>query len=96
MKAKDLIKILQGVDPESDVFIDLGDFNEVRKGLIHSMLVDNECWHLPDIESISITRHGDDHPSTILLMPYDTLDFYTDTVVDEFFKKHNLESYGSE
>lgn len=58
MKAKDLIRVLQVLDPESGVSLSLGNNNEYREKCAKAELVSGSCLEYLSVESVEF--HDDD------------------------------------
>ena len=54
MKAKDLIKVLQSVDPESEVTMTLGRSDEYRDTCAKAELVCGECLEFLSIDKVEV------------------------------------------
>lgn len=90
MKAKDLAKLLKGVDPEAEVYIDLGIIHKKSKALVYEILTNADFSSAP-IEQISLTAFSTGIKE-VYLSPYDgQYDLEDDDVVDVFFKVHGLD-----
>ena len=91
MKAKDLAKLLNGVDPDAEIYIDLGISHDKTKHLIYAMLTNSDIVASP-IEHIDMVCFHDNGAKEVYLCPYDgEYDLDDDRVVDEFFKQHGLD-----
>ena len=60
MKAKDLIKILQGVDPESVVSLSLGREQEYRDLCAKAELAIGDCLNFLTIDRVEIYEDSDE------------------------------------
>lgn len=58
MKAKDLIKVLQAVNPESDVTLSLGKNDEYRAQCAKAELADDGCLGYLSVDSAVIRDDG--------------------------------------
>lgn len=54
MKAKDLIRVLQGLDPESSISLSLGRNDEYREQCAKAELAKGECLGYLDVDKIEI------------------------------------------
>ena len=54
MKAKDLVRVLQGLDPESHVTLSLGRNDEYRKKCAKAELATGDCLGFLDVDKIEI------------------------------------------
>ena len=91
MKVRELIRLLQGCDPDAGVFLDLGACHDKVRHLAHALLT-GYVDAAVDIESIVIDP--DDGVKEIYLLPYDEYTLASDDVVDNFFKLHGLDGLG--
>lgn len=90
MKASALMKLLSGVDPETEVYIDLGISYDKRGPLIFEMLTD-EDFTCSKIEHIDVVCNSEG-VSEIYLCPYDGIySLENNAYVESYFKEHNLE-----
>ena len=89
MKAKDLARLLDGVHPESEVYIDLGISHDKKKALVYEMLTNPDSESC-DVEHITITCFSDG-VKEVYLCPYDgQYDLADDNEVETFFLEHRL------
>lgn len=85
MKAKDLARLLDGVNPDTAVYIDLGLCYNKRKNLVYEMLTDYDRSY-SGVETIEINGANE-----VYLCPYEGMyDLAHDEVVESFFKEHGL------
>ena len=90
MKAKDLARLLDGVNPDAEVYIDLGISHDKMKALIYEMLTDPDggACH---VEHITMTIFDDCGVREVYLCPYDgQYDLASDRTVEDFFEEHGL------
>ena len=90
MKAKDLARLLDGVNPNAEVYIDLGISHDKMKALIYEMLTDPDggACH---VEHITMTIFDDCGVREVYLCPYDgQYDLANDRTVEDFFEEHGL------
>jgi len=90
MKAKDLARLLDGVNPDANVYIDLGVSHDKTKALIYEMLTnpDSGACH---VEHITMTVF-DDGVKEVYLCPYDgQYDLTDDKTAECFFEEHELD-----
>ena len=96
MKAKDLAKLIEGVNPDAEVYIDLGVCHNKTKHLIYAMLNDPDMV-CASIEHIDLVCSNDGGAFEVLLCPYDgEYDLQLDSIVDSFFKEHGLDKIEQE
>ena len=96
MKAKELAKLLDGVNPEAEVYIDLGVSHDKTKALIYEMLNDCDC-NAADVEHITMTCFSEGGAREVYLCPYDgQYCMESDETVDAFFKEHGLDKVWEE
>ena len=89
MKAKDLAKLLDGVNPDAEVCIDLGVSHDKTKALIYELLTDPDSGAC-HVEHITMTVF-DDGVKEVYLCPYDgQYDLANDRTVEDFFEEHEL------
>lgn len=90
MKAKDLARLLDGVNPDAEVRIDLGLCYNKTKKLIYRMLTDYD-FDCSDVQCIELSNciNG---VNEIYLCPYEgQYDELADNkVVESFFEEHGL------
>lgn len=89
MKAKDLARLLDGINPDANVYIDLGLVHNKTKALIYEMLT------YPDSESCQVERIimnvFEDGVEEVYLCPYGgQYDLACDNTVESFFEEHGL------
>lgn len=91
MKAKDLARLLDGVHPDADVYIDLGLRHNKRKVLIYKMLTDYD-FDCNGVENIEIPLIVEDGVKEVFLCPYEgEYDNLADKkLVESFFEEHGL------
>ena len=89
MKAKDLAKMLEGVNPESEVYVDIGTHYDKKKNIVYE-LIHNEDFGCERIEEVSMFVLHEKGVFEIALIPYDYCGLQHDNVVDEFFEKYGL------
>ena len=94
MKAKDLAKLLEGVNPEAYVYIDLGISHDKTKQLIYEMM------HNPDFGSAPVERievlYATDGALEVLLLPYDGEYSFDEEKVAKFFEEYALNNIESQ
>lgn len=91
MKAKDLARLLDGVNPDAEVYIDLGISHDKAKALVYEMLT-NPDYESRSVEHITMTCFSDsDGVKEVYLCPYDgQYDLCDDETVESFFEEHRL------
>lgn len=90
MKAKDLARLLDGVNPDANVYIDLGISHDKTKALIYEMLTDPDGG-VCHVEHITMTIFNDCGVREVYLCPYDgQYDLANDRTVEDFFEGHGL------
>jgi hypothetical protein len=88
MKAKDLARLLDGVHPDAEVYIDLGISHNKKKALVYTMLT-TDCESC-SVEHITMTCFSDG-AREVYLCPYDgQYDLAEDKDVESFFEEHGL------
>lgn len=88
MKAKDLARLLDGVHPDAEVYIDLGISHDKKKALVYKMLT-TDCESC-SVEHITMTCFSDG-AREVYLCPYDgQYDLAEDKDVESFFEEHEL------
>ena len=89
MKAKDLARLLDGVHPDAEVYIDLGLSHNKKKALVYELLTDPDAGAC-DVEHINLTCFSDG-AKEVYLCPYDgQYDLAADKEVESFFEEHGL------
>ena len=89
MKAKDLARLLDGVHPDAEVYIDLGLSHNKTKALVYELLTDPDAGAC-DVEHINLTCFSDG-AKEVYLCPYDgQYDLAADKEVESFFEEHGL------
>jgi hypothetical protein len=90
MKAKDLARLLDGVNPDANVYIDLGICYNKTKKLIYRMLTDYD-YDMSDVQCIELGNciNG---VKDVYLCPYDGQydELADDKEVESFFEEHGL------
>lgn len=90
MKAKDLARLLDGVNPDAEVYIDLGISHDKTKALIYEMLTNPDSGACR-VEHITMTIFDDCGVREVYLCPYDgQYDLGNDRTVEDFFEEHGL------
>lgn len=90
MKAKDLARLLDGVNPDAEVYIDLGISHDKAKALVYEMLTNPDCESC-SVEHITMTCFSDG-VKEVYLCPYDgQYDLCGDETVESFFLEHGLD-----
>ena len=90
MKAKDLIKVLQALDPEKGVSFSLGRDQEYRDKCAKAELICGDCLGFLAIDKIEFHDEGDDMWCDIVLKQ-DNL-CYLDDEADKFDEKYKIPS----
>jgi len=91
MKAKELARLLDGVNPDAKVYIDLGLSHNKRKVLIYKMLTDYD-FDCNDVEDVEMSCIVEDGVKEVYLCPYDGQydELADDKEVESFFEEHGL------
>lgn len=58
MKAKDLIRILQGLEPDATVLFEVGRYEEYRKLCAKAELAKGDCLTCFDVDKVEIFVNG--------------------------------------
>ena len=90
MKARELFKILNVVDPESEVIVSVGKNDEYRELCAKAELVTGECLGLLTVESVEILgAEGGSEMFATLILRQNNVDDLLDTAgkFDKKFKK---------
>ena len=91
MKAKELIKILGGVDPESEVVFGIGRYgdDEYRRQCAKAELMNGECLDYLVIDYVAIHKNdGDDEPWANIILEQNNIVSLSD-VARDFDEKYN-------
>ena len=76
MKVKDLAKILEGMNPESDITFTLGKDDEYRETCSKVQLLEGECLDYLDVVKVQYFPENNNNPSwaDIVLEQYNWID----------------------
>ena len=89
MKAKDLIKVLQAVNPESDVTLSLGNVNDkYREQCAKAELVSGECLDFLVVDAAVIRDDGSDNLWCDIIVRQDNI-FNLGAEADRFDEKYH-------
>ena len=89
MKAKELANLLNGINPDAEVYIDLGLCYNKETELIYAMIQD-EDFNYSEIETIEVCC-GDNGISEIYLCPYDgEYSLPIEEEAEKYFKEHKI------
>lgn len=86
MKAKDLIRVLQALDPESGVSMSLGNNNEYREKCAKAELVSGGCLECLSVDSVEFHNDYDELWCDIVLRQNNLC--YLDDTAKRFDEKY--------
>lgn len=88
MKAKDLIRVLQALDPESGVSMSLGNNNEYREKCAKAELVSGDCLRFLDVDTVEFHNDHDELWCDLILRQNNLC--YLDDTAHRFDEKYQI------